>query len=156
MAPSTRQFSQWTRHRAYVGCSTYALLDAERPLNTWTDISINYPPFLMHLITESIFFCIIQMIQLWHYWEIGCSISINNIFFHCFKNHIKWGGWCKEESFSDYTVLNGCRHPPLDGYMSVCLVLPIEEYGMGDLTLWLIHTAAVNCVFFYCRNFFVN
>ena len=42
----------------------------------------------MHLITETIFFCIIQMIQLSH-WEIGCSISINNIFFHCYKKHLK-------------------------------------------------------------------
>ena len=43
----------------------------------------------MHLITEY-FFCIIQTIQLWHYWEIACSISINNIFFHCYKKHLKW------------------------------------------------------------------
>ena len=48
------------------------------------------------------------MIQLWHYWDIACSISINKIFFHCYKKHLKWGGgWGNEESFSDYTVLNG-------------------------------------------------
>ena len=31
------------------------------------------------------------MIQLWHYWEIACSITINKIFFHCYKKHLKWG-----------------------------------------------------------------
>ena len=28
-----------------------------------------------------------------------------------------------------YTCLVGCRLPPLDGYVSVCLVLTIEVYG---------------------------
>ena len=31
------------------------------------------------------------MIQLWHYWEIACSITINKIVFHCYKKHLKWG-----------------------------------------------------------------
>ena len=42
------------------------------------------------------------MIQLWHYWEIACSISINKIFFHCYKKNLKWE-WGNEESFSYYT-----------------------------------------------------
>ena len=54
------------------------------------------PPFLMHLITEY-FFCIIQMIQLWHYWEIVCPTSINNIFFLCYKKHLKWGDDAKKK-----------------------------------------------------------
>ena len=31
------------------------------------------------------------MIQLWHYWEIACSKTINKIFFHCYKKRLKWG-----------------------------------------------------------------
>ena len=39
-----------------------------------------------------VFFSIIQMIQLWHYWEIACSISINKIiFFIVIKSTKKWG-----------------------------------------------------------------
>ena len=70
--------------------------------------SIHYPaPFLMRLSTKSHFFCIVQMIQHWHYWEIAFSISINIFFsFFCYKKHLKWGGTRgNEESFSDYTVL---------------------------------------------------
>ena len=34
--------------------------------------------------------------------------NINKHIFHCYKKHLKWGGgWHKEESFSDYTVLYG-------------------------------------------------
>ena len=29
------------------------------------------------------------------------------------------------------TCLIGCRLPPLDGYMAVCLVLTIEVYGIS-------------------------
>ena len=39
------------------------------------------------------FFCIIQMIQLWHYWEIACSISINKIFFFIVIINTSNGGW---------------------------------------------------------------
>ena len=46
------------------------------------------------------------MIQLWH-WEIACSITINEIFFSLLQKAPKMGGWRKEESFSDYTVLYG-------------------------------------------------
>ena len=28
-----------------------------------------------------------------------------NNFFHCYMQHLKWGGWGNEESFYDYTVL---------------------------------------------------
>ena len=37
---------------------------SETTVYTWTDFQLIIPPFLMHLITESIFFCIIQTIQL--------------------------------------------------------------------------------------------
>ena len=66
--------------------------------------SVHYPPISDALVNKEYLFCIVQMIQLWHYWEIAFSISINRIFFHGYKKHQKWrdGGWCNEESFSDY------------------------------------------------------
>ena len=53
----------------------------QRPLYTWICFQYIIPPFLMHLITQSIFFSIKPMFQLWHYWELAFSISINKIFF---------------------------------------------------------------------------
>ena len=66
--------------------------------------SVHYPPISDALVNKEYLFCIVQMIQLWHYWEIAFSISINRIFFDSYKKHQKWGdgGWCSEESFSDY------------------------------------------------------
>ena len=57
-------------------------------------LSINYPPISDAFDNREYFFCIIQMIQLWHYWEITCSISINKIFFkfHIFFKAPKMGG----------------------------------------------------------------
>ena len=44
-------------------------------------LSTNYPPISDAFNKKDYFFCIIQMIQLWHYWEIACSITINKTFF---------------------------------------------------------------------------
>ena len=54
-------------------------------------LSIHYPPISDAFDNIEYFFCIKQMIQLWHYWEIACSITINKIIFHCYKKHLKWG-----------------------------------------------------------------
>ena len=62
--------------------------------------TLSPPPFLMCLLTKSIYFCTIRMIQLWHCWEIDCSMSINN-FFHCYKKHLK----CGDEVMKNYKVL---------------------------------------------------
>ena len=67
--------------------------------------SIDYPPFLWHLSTKSNLFCIAQMIQLWHYSEIACSISINKIFFFIVIKAPKMGGWGNEEFLWLYSAL---------------------------------------------------
>ena len=55
---------------------------------SWVRPSIHYPPISDVFVNKEYFFCIIQMIQLWHYWEIACSISRNKIN-HCNKKHLK-------------------------------------------------------------------
>ena len=44
-------------------------------------LSLHYPPISDAFDNIENFFCIKQMIQLWHYWEIACSITINKIIF---------------------------------------------------------------------------
>ena len=53
--------------------------------------SIHYLPISDAFVKKDYFFCFILMIQLWHYWEIACSISTNKIFFHFYNKHSKWG-----------------------------------------------------------------
>ena len=60
-------------------------------------LSINYPPISDAFDNREYFFCIIQTIQLWHYWEIACSISINNIFFSLLYKAPKMGDDTKKK-----------------------------------------------------------
>ena len=50
---------------------------------------LHYPPISDAFDNIENFFCIKRMIQLWHYWEIACSITKK--IFHCYKKHLKWG-----------------------------------------------------------------
>ena len=52
------------------------------------------------------FFCILQMVQLWHYWEIACWKTINNIFFHCYKKHLKW----RDKLMKNVSPIIQCRY----------------------------------------------
>ena len=47
----------------------------------WDRLSLQYPPISDAFDYIEYFFIIKQMIQLWHYWEIACLITINKIFF---------------------------------------------------------------------------
>ena len=40
-----------------------------------------------------------------------------------------------------YTCLLGCRLPPLDGYMAVCLILIIDVYGKEKHTIFTFQRA---------------
>ena len=49
------------------------------------------PPISDAFDNREYFFCIIQMIQLWHYLEIVCSITIKKIFFIVIKSTLNGG-----------------------------------------------------------------
>ena len=52
-------------------------------------LSINYPPISDAFDKIDYFFCIMQTIQLWHCWDIACSLTINKTFFSLLKKHLK-------------------------------------------------------------------
>ena len=72
-------------------------------------LSIHYTPISNVFDNKEYFSALFQIIKLWHYWEIACSISNNKVFYNCYKKHLKWGRWevIKRDSPIMCTVLCG-------------------------------------------------
>ena len=73
------------------------------------------PPISDAFVSKEYFFCVIQMIQLWHLQTNGhFHIDKQNIFCNCNEMCLNWVGggvWGDEMSFSKHTLAL-CFHPP--------------------------------------------
>ena len=137
-----------TAHHLGGRYSLHLLLRKSTMVYTETGFQYIIPPFLMHLIRKSIFLHYKNDSTLTLLRNSMFNINKQNMFFHCYKKHLKWGGgwWGNEESFSDYTtVLYGLYLISVGGANGPVIVRHLDRkiWRMsGDGSWWCAATAS--------------